>query len=281
MKTLVSLFRHISSSFSPHFLEPKREAETLLAHYFDTSIGAIYLDLDRKLSDEDWNTCLNWCENRLRGVPLAYLSGIVEFFGCEIEVNQSVLIPRQETEILVDFIARELETADLTNKILWDLCCGSGCIGIALKKRFPVLHVCLSDLSVDALAVATRNVARNQVNVEILHGHLLDPFQGLKTNYLVCNPPYISIDEYATLDKSVRDFEPAMALIGGKQGDEFYATLASTLPKHLASRAKVWFEIGYQQGKAVKDLFADPFWVKKEIKNDWAGHQRFFFLETE
>lgn len=259
----------------------KRQAEDLLCELLSCTRTQLYSDSHRRLSAQEESGAQSWMQRRLLGEPLAYLAGRVQFYGCLIEVNRAVLIPRPETEILVDKVAIALKQQHLQGKVLWDVCCGSGCIGIALKKAFPALSVYLSDCSEEAIALAARNAMANEVEVVCLKGDLLTPFQGSKTHYLICNPPYISESEYAILDKEVKDYEPRLALVGGKTGLEVYESLARELPNYLFPGALVWLEIGYQQGCAVQRIFQGPTWKKKHVENDWAGHNRFFFLENE
>jgi release factor glutamine methyltransferase len=212
---------------------------------------------------------------------LQYIHGQVEFFSCHFKVTRDVLIPRQETEILIDKIYQELSPLSLHGKKLWDLCTGSGCMGIALKKKLPSLEVTLSDLSNGALAIAKENANLNEVVVNFLQGDLLAPFQGKKTDFVVCNPPYISENEFQTLDSEVKNFEPRMALVSGNSGLEFYERLAKELPSFLNRGAKVWLEIGAGQGNALLSLFDKGPWKQFRCEQDWAGHDRFFFLEIE
>lgn len=274
MNELVKL---ISDQFAAHKMtNPKRQAEDLLCDLFNCSRSELY-----SLKEEKKALALNWMERRLAGEPLAYISEKVHFYGCDLKITPAVLIPRPETEILVDKVVNILKNEDLTDKILWDLCCGSGCIGIALKKRFPALTVYLSDYSEKATALAAHNATQNQVEVKILIGDLFAPFQGMKAHYIVSNPPYISEDEYASLDREVKDFEPRLALVAGNSGLDIYDRLARVLPSYLYPHGKVWLEIGYNQGNEVKKLFQVPFWKNQKVENDWAGHHRFFFLENE
>ncbi len=115
----------------------------------------------------------------------------------------------------------------------------------------------------------------------MFQGDLLAPLKGKRTDFVLCNPPYISDSEYETLPFSVKGYEPKLALVGGTTGLEFYQRLAEDLPRHLTSGARVFLEIGCRQGEGVSKIFSDPCWVKKEIKQDWAGKDRFFFLEIE
>ncbi|MFI5343227.1 MAG: peptide chain release factor N(5)-glutamine methyltransferase [Chlamydiales bacterium] len=254
----------------------RRQAENLLCDLLDCSRGELFAIPDKLLTSEQWSGCRERLLLRLQGVPLPYIRGQVEFYGCTIQVNPAVLIPRQETEILVDKIVQDLIQDDLKGKSLWDLCCGSGCIGIALKKRFPDLQVTLSDRSSEAAVVARENARNNQAEVEVLEGDFLLPFDGRKVHYFVCNPPYISEVEFASLDWEVRGYEPSMALLGGETGFEFYERLVKELPNYLYPGARVWLEIGYQQGAALLQLFTGPDWTEIKVEKDWAGHDRFF-----
>lgn len=282
MKKIGDALFAITNAFeAKNFLNPKVQAENLLLELFQCSRPALYQRLNENLEDFEEIKIKSWLAKRLKGEPLAYISEEVEFYGCRLKVNPSVLIPRQETEILVGIISRALKGKNLQGKALWDVCCGSGAIGIALKKSFPDLKVSLSDISEEAIEMTRQNAILNQVTVECFKGDLLAPFRGKKADFIVCNPPYISEIEYEQLDQEVKLFEPKMALVGGSTGLEIYERLSRELRLYLNNQAKVWFEIGYQQGERIKELFKDSYWVKKYFENDWAGHNRFFFLENE
>ncbi len=214
----------------------------------------------------------------VKNKPRAYIVGEVEFYNCKISLNQNVLIPRQESEILVFYALQRLN--DCKGGVLLDLCTGSGCLGLAIKKARPDIQVILSDISPLALEVAKKNGVVNELDVEYLEGDLLAPLGHQKIDYLICNPPYVTDFEYEHLDSSVRDYEPKLALVGGNEGLDFYSALSKTLHAYINIGGKVFFEIGKDQGLKVIDLFSDPFWRKKEIIRDWAGHDRFVFLET-
>lgn len=260
---------------------PSREAEQIIADALGIKRIDLFLQFDRPLNENECAKCRETLVRRGKGEPSQYIAGEVEFYNCAIKVSPAVLIPRPETEILVDKIAAALKNEELQGKELWDVCSGSGCIGIALKKRFPLLHVVLSDLSEAALAMAKENAERNSVEVEFLHGDLLEPFRQRKADYFVCNPPYVTEEEYHNLDREVRDYEPRLALVSGATGLEIYRRLAQELPSRLQPQAKMWMEIGTGQGDAVNLLFKTPPYIKKQVEKDWAGHDRFFLLEIE
>ena len=217
----------------------------------------------------------------LLGEPLAYILGFVEFLSCRIELSPQVLIPRQETEILVEQVCAYLDQQTVSGRVLWDVCCGSGCIAIAIKKRFPLLHVVASDLSRDALLLAQKNANANGVDVEFRYGDLLIPFEGEVADDIVSNPPYLTYAEYQQLDASVKNFEPKHALLGGVQGVAFYERFAEEAHRFLIPQGRLWMEIGSTQGLLVQQLFASPPWCRSRLQQDWAGRDRFFSVERE
>lgn len=260
---------------------PRRVAEEIFSHLLKLDRIHLYMQFDRPIQEEELGSLREWLRRKGRGEPLEYLLKEVEFFHCRLLVTPSVLIPRPETELLLDKVCAMLQSEELRDKTVLDLCCGSGCLGIGLKKKFPELKLFLSDLSWDALEVAKKNCIQNGVEAEFLQGDLLEPFQEEKADLILCNPPYVSEAEYLLLDKSVRDYEPRGALVGGKNGLEFYERLARQLPLFLSPRGRVFFEIGKGQGERVLELFSSSCWKEKSVTKDFAGRDRFFFLEIE
>lgn len=282
MKTLLDVLKRSTEYLEQRGIShPRRQSEDLIADALGIKRMQLYLEFDRPLTEAELTDCRARLMRRGKGEPLQYIHGKVEFHDCTLKVDSGVLIPRQETEILVDKIIQALLNQDLAGKVLWDVCCGSGCIGIAIKKKYPELEVVLSDLSAAALKVARENAQLNSVDVAFVEGDLLKPFFGKRADYVVCNPPYIAENEFKELNAEVRDFEPRMALIGGITGLEFYDRLAKELPSFLSTGGKVWFEIGKGQGAGVSNLFCTAPWTHNRVEQDWAGHDRFFFLEIE
>ncbi len=265
--------KHVSSS--------RLVAEILLSYVLKINRMDLYVQFECPLEEKELSVFRVLLQRAARQEPVEYILGHVSFYGLDLSLTSDVLIPRQETEILVDRAAHILEQEDLREKELWDLCTGSGCIGLSLKKKFPELQVTLSDLSTSAISVAENAARTHQLQVDFLQGDLLTPFEGKKAHYIFCNPPYISMQEYEELSVSVKKFEPKMALVGGSTGLEFYERLATQLPLHTHPGAKVFLEIGYLQGKDVDQIFSDSCWVSKRLEQDWSGKDRFFFLERE
>lgn len=280
MKSLIEILTLSTEYLLKRGIEnPRKQAEEILCDVLAIDRLKLYMDFDRPLHDEELNVCRKKLSRRAKGEPLQYIRGEVDFYHCSFLVNPAVLIPRNETEILVEKVVRHLEKCDLRAKSLWDVCCGSGCIGISLKKKFPELQVTLSDFSKDSLDLAAKNAERNQVEVEFLLGDFLKPFANRKTDFLICNPPYIAQSEYEKLEREVKDFEPRHALVAGVKGTEYYERLSEELPPYLYPSAKVWLEIGFDQGNCVQQLFNQPLWKAQRLEKDWAGHDRFFSFE--
>lgn len=282
MKTLGEVLT-ISSNFlkDKKHSRARRTAEELMAHTLKLKRLDLYMQFDRPMVETELESLRALLKRAVRGEPLEYITGEVFFYHCSIAVTPDVLIPRPETEILVDIACKQLKSQDLSGQTAWDLCTGSGCIGIAVKKMFPDLHMVLSDISREALLVAEGNAQRNDVQVELVCGSLLDPFMSRKADVVFCNPPYISNKEYEYLDGSVKNFEPQKALVAEENGLAFYRCLKEALPQCLNPGARVYLELGAGQGQSLIDLFSGPEWRTAHLGKDWAGHDRFFFLEFE
>lgn len=282
MKTLLEVINLSSDYLEKQGVKnSRREALDLIGLGLKLRPLDLYVQYDRPLNESELEACRNLLKRRIKGEPIQYIRGEVDFYNCTFEVTPNVLIPRNETEILVDRIAALLAGEQLVDKTLVDLCCGSGCIGISLKKRFPQLHVILSDLSPSALEIAKKNAIRNEVSVNFVCGDFLAPLQGQHIDYLICNPPYVSEEEFDTLEIEVRQYEPKLALVGQENGLEFYKKLESEFLSLMNPNGKVWLEIGAKQGMDIAKIFEKCPAKSMQIQQDWAGHDRFFFLELE
>ncbi len=280
MKSLLDVIKASTAYLEKHNVTSARlQAEELIAAALRVKRLDLYLSFDRPLSESELAVCREYLKRRAQREPLQYIVGDVDFFNCLIKVTPQVLIPRPETEQLVEKIARELQNESLKGKHLWDVCCGSGCIGIALKKQFPDLAVTSTDFSEGALNLARANAELNEVDITYLQGDFLTPLEGMKAHYVVCNPPYISDEEYSSLEVDVRDYEPKSALVAEDNGLYFYNKLAMQLKKYLNSSAKVWLEIGFRQGEDVKKIFRDAHWDTFSLIQDYAGIDRFLKAE--
>lgn len=254
---------------------PRLSAEEILAFVLKRKRLDLYIDYDEPVETKEVDAYRALIKRKGKGEPLGYLFGYAEFLGCRLALSPAVLIPRQETEILLHMALKQISNEP---KVLWDLCTGSGCMGLAAKKHRPELQVTLSDLSQAALAIAAKNAEENELFVECIYGDLLTPFQGRKADYIFCNPPYVSEEDYCKLEKEVH-FEPKEALLAQEGGLEFYKRLAGALPSFLNPNAKIFLEIGHGQKEDLFGIFHQSHWKQMRCEKDWAGLDRFFFLE--
>lgn len=254
-------------------VKPKRTAEELLAHFLQMKRIDLFMNYDRPLVESELEPFRAALKRRAKGEPVEYILQSCEFYKCQLKITPATLIPRPETEILLDQVCKWVGERKLT---VLDLCTGSGCLAIGLKKSCPQAEVYAVDLSEEALEVAKENAKINAVEVHFLKGDLTQPVQDKKFDLVLCNPPYISAAEYAQLSREVKDFEPKMALVAGPTGYEFFERLAKELPPLLNPGAKIYFEMGYLQGATLLKLFSHAIWEKQVVEKDWAGHDRFF-----
>ena len=218
-------------------------------------------------------------EKRRRRIPLAQILGRQSFYGLDFFVNEDILIPRADTECLVDLVLEDY--ADLAKQAgssslnILDLCTGSGCIGISVAKHLPYQELLLVDLSEKALAVAKKNAEKHLgENVTLLQSDLLTGVQGKKFSLLLSNPPYIVSRVSPGLDREVSEYEPKMALDGGEDGLVFYRRIAKEAKAVLLPGARLYLEIGYDQGESVKDIFQKEGYEAVEVFPDLAGNPR-------
>lgn len=214
-----------------------------------------------------WLIRLDKMSERLsKGEPWQYVVGATEFFGRDFKLNNNVLIPRMETELVCEQMLKHI---DKKTKLL-DMCCGSGVLGVTAARE-KGCDVTLADISKDALKVAKLNAKLNKANVDILQTDMFEHIDG-KFDVIVCNPPYIRQDVVDSLDDSVKDYEPRLALDGGKDGLHFYRILAKDAPAHLKKGGVLVLEIGYDQGQSVSALLQNAFEVT--VSKDYGGNDR-------
>ena len=218
-------------------------------------------------------------EKRRRRIPLAQILGRQSFYGLDFFVNEDVLIPRADTECLVDLVLEDY--ADLAKQAgssslnILDLCTGSGCIGISVAKHLPYQELLLVDLSEKALAMAKKNAEKHLgENVTLLQSDLLTGVQGKKFSLLLSNPPYIVSRVIPGLEREVSEYEPKMALDGGEDGLVFYRRIAKEAKAVLLPGARLYLEIGYDQGESVKDIFQKEGYEAVEVFPDLSGNPR-------
>ena len=225
----------------------------------------------KEFSIEELEKIKDAVEKRLKHIPLGYIFGKTDFYGYEFIVSQDVLIPRLDTEILVEKVIEEIKNRNTSTSVL-DIGTGSGAIAITISKETGS-KVTAVDVSEKALEIAKQNAKLNFANVCFVKSDLFDEIQDLKVDIIVSNPPYIESAEIDGLMPEVRDYEPILALDGGITGLEFYEKIAREAKKHLKSKGKLFFEIGYNQGELVSNLVKQNF-KNVEVLKDYLGNDR-------
>ena len=237
-------------------------AKHLVAHISKKSVPALLADRDAYATDEICKAVQKGLDRLLEGEPLAYVLGHWEFYGLPFKVTPDVLIPRDDTCAVASLAINRGLFLSQDPRIL-DLCCGSGCIGIAVASRVKDARVTLADISRDALAVAKNNIALNKLTgrVYCVSADAMQPahpFLG-KFDMIVSNPPYITGEEMKVLPKSVSEFEPHLALYGGEDGLDFYRFIISHWTPALKSTGAMVLEVGIHQADAVEQLLSEQF----------------------
>ncbi|MCI8315690.1 MAG: peptide chain release factor N(5)-glutamine methyltransferase [Lachnospiraceae bacterium] len=261
--------------------EAALDARLLLEYICHTDRNELIIHADRERSSMEEQFYKIVIEKRASHMPLQYITGEQEFMGLSFQVNAHVLIPRQDTEILVEEAMRYLGDG---MRIL-DMCTGSGCILLSLLKYSNECEGVGIDISSDALRVAQENAQRLQLDATFLEGDLFLPLKNFKSDktsdtlfdIIVSNPPYIETKVIDTLMPEVRLYEPVSALDGGEDGLCFYRKIAAEAPRFMRKGAYLFFEIGCAQAQKVKMLMQEAGFVKVEVLKDYAGLDRVVF----
>lgn len=277
-KTYSEIYIKIRNTLREHGVEAHGiEARFLLAAAAGKSKEALMRDLNLYTSNAVEEKALQMLERRLSGEPLAYIAGKWEFYGIEVNVNKEVLIPRMDTEVLVDAALASIKQRSMNARVL-DLCCGSGCIACAVNKEMPATRVVAADISNEALEVSRRNIKENGLGARIItmqaDATTWPPMSIGSFDLILSNPPYIRSCELIELDSSVRDFEPIGALDGGEDGLDFYRAIIKYWTITLRPNGQIMFEVGEGQAEEVKKLLLDAGYVSVDTRLDTLGIER-------
>ncbi len=250
------------------------EAQLLLAHVLQCTRTQLYMAFDKPLAETELAGYRALIKRRLGGEPVAYLLGEHEFWGMPVFVDHNVLVPRPDTETVIE-VARTLVSDRTAPCRVLDLCTGSGAIALGLAKELPAAIVIGTEISPEAVAIAQKNVERNGFGdrVEIRHGDLFAPVIGETFDLIVANPPYIATAVIATLSPEVRR-EPLIALDGGRDGLVFYDRILSDVARHLTSGGAVVLEHGFDQAAAVRERFERVHFTAITLVHDLAKQPR-------
>lgn len=253
------------------------DAQVILASLLGVDRSWLFAHHDYKLDESETERYTDLIVRRVAGEPVAYLIGRKEFYGLDLAVDQRVLIPRPETELLVDVVLRFMEMYGQRAVRVADVGTGSGAIALAIADncRHAVLYA--TDLSEEALSVARRNIEKHDSfdQVRLLQGDLLEPLYE-QVDIIVANLPYINRDDYAELEPTVRDFEPKLALEAGDDGLDAIRRLLKNAPHYLRPDGMIFLEIAHDQGQAVLDLIEEliPQAADVDLRQDLAGLDR-------
>ncbi len=261
----------MASDFEGKGIESARlDAEVLLAHALQIERIALYLNLDRPLSKAELAAARQRVERRRTREPVAYILGRRDFWGRTFAVSPAVLIPRPDTETLVER-ALAIVQEDQAPRVL-DLCTGSGCIAVTIAAERPNAVVHATDISPEALAIAARNAASHEVQVRFHAGDLYA--DAPEAALITANPPYIRHDELATLEADVAEHEPHLALDGGEDGLVLVRRVLGGLDAHLTMGGTLLMEVGAGQAGSVANLFRDAGLCDVQTHSDLGGIER-------
>ena len=250
--------------------EALQQAKEIVAAVIGAETSALAVHSWVQVTEEQMSMIGDLVEQRLSGQPLQYILGEWEFYGLPFYVDERALIPRQDTELMVETAISMIQKRGYQSCL--DLCTGSGCIAVSIAKHAQI-PVTASDISVDALELAQENAALNEVRVTFLESDLFDQIDG-KFDQICCNPPYLSKEDMEHLQKEV-SFEPSLALYGGADGLDYYRRIAKEYQAHLNAGGALLLEIGSTQAETAAELFT----AKTSVLNDIADNPRVLVVE--
>lgn len=253
--------------------EAALDARLLLEYTCHTNRNDLLVHGDREVSETDRETYTDYIAKRKRHIPLQHITGEQEFMGLTFEVNENVLIPRQDTEVLVEEVMRYLHDG----MDILDMCTGSGCILISLLHYSNECRGVGADVSAKALEIAERNAGRLETeDCNFVQSDLFEKIEG-KYDIIVSNPPYIPSDVIPTLMEEVKEYEPIGALDGKEDGLFFYGEISSQAYPYLKGGGYLFFEIGHDQAESVKDIMENAGYKEVTVVKDLAGLDRVIY----
>ncbi|MFA6597409.1 MAG: peptide chain release factor N(5)-glutamine methyltransferase [Ignavibacteriaceae bacterium] len=284
MHTVLELLNLTTGFFEQKGIDSARlNAELLLADVLKCKRLDLYLSFDKPVKDEEVDNYRLFVKRRGNREPLQYILGYVEFYGMTFTITNDVLIPRQETEILVETALHAIDKEVKVN--ILDIGTGSGIIAIALAKHLPNAQIFAIDKSKEALAVAKVNAEKHRVEDRIIfiQSDILDsPFPvDEKFDFIVSNPPYVSHDEYHALQKEILAFEPDFAVTDFADGLTFYRKIIESSKNYLNENGKLFFEIGEGQSGQIKLIFEQQNYSSIKIRKDYANIDRVIYGELK
>ncbi len=275
---VLELLEWTTSYFQKHNIpKPRLDAEVILGYLLKKSRLQLYLHFDMPVFQEDLTILRELIKKRITRTPISYLTNHKEFMSLNFYVDENVLIPRPETEFIVETV---LKSNDSKPENILEIGTGSGAIAISLAINMPECDIVATDICEKALTVAAKNRDIHECvdRIELIHGDLFEPINQVKPkkfNWIVSNPPYISINESKKLSKDIYDHEPHIALIAGDDGLNVIRRLILEAPNFLLPKGKLIFEIGAKQTESVKAILdKQTMYTHSQFINDYAGIER-------
>ena len=258
--TIQKLLNWITGYFTDKGLDsPRLAAELLLADVLEMQRIELYTQSDKPVAKPHLDQLHDLVKRAGQSEPIEYLTGKTEFYSLQFSVTSDCMIPRPETELLVEKAIEFLQSRTGT-PLVCDIGTGTGCIAIAIAKNCPNVRIIATDICDAALSAAAENIKKHQLQdrIELLCGDLFEPIaphlDGPKLDLIICNPPYVSTAEFETLEKNVKDYEPKLALLAGRDGLDVHRRIVEEADTFLKPDATLMLEIGYSQGQAVRKL---------------------------
>ncbi|MFF2877371.1 peptide chain release factor N(5)-glutamine methyltransferase [Gottfriedia sp. NPDC057991] len=272
-----------ASSFLQEHGRDENVGEIVLKHLLNYNRTELLLNMREDLEENDWKQFQELVHKHIDGQPIQYLIGYEYFYGRKFFVNEEVLIPRPETEELVEGVLHRIQKhwKNTEQLELVDVGTGSGAIAISLALENKQLTVHTVDIAAESIQVAERNAQELQANVHFIHNDLLNYFieEKKRVDIVVSNPPYIPHEDWLGLDEVVKEHEPYRALVGGEDGLDFYRRFANDLPKVLEEKSLVAFEVGVNQGEQVADILREVYPNSNvEVVLDINGKDRMVYM---
>ena len=251
------------------------EARILLQHATGRSLEYLLAHSEQELTTKEQETFKQLLSRRLSLEPIAYITNTKEFYGYDFTVNNKVLIPRSDTELLIDIILDEIAVNNTSPEIL-ELGTGSGCIAISLLLERPNIYLTASDISIDAISVAQQNARYNNVadRIKLIHSDWFQKLEGHQFDIIVSNPPYISKEHISHIATETLEYEPHLALFADDGGLASYYIIAKEAKNFLRPKGKLFLEIGFNQADEVTKIFHNSGYMVTKVYQDLAGHDR-------
>ena len=270
--TISEVINKISSNFKVVNVEnPKLDSQLIVGNVLKMDRAMLLTYPEKEISDDEYEKIMEMAKKRMLREPIQYIIGQCEFMGLDFYVNENTLIPRNDTEVLVEKAIEVIKSEKYLNGL--DIGTGSGAIAVSVAK-YSKIQMTAIDISEKAIEVAKKNAERNEVKIDFILSNLFENVEG-KFDIILSNPPYIETDVIETLEPEVRAYEPKTALDGGKDGLIFYREIVEKCSKYINKGGSIIFEIGYNQGKQVASLWEDNFdFEKVEVLKDLAGLDR-------